>query len=65
MRMRDRGLRPSNPKGSFTIVRKHHPYTSKKYKVPMDYAMFFTKTGEALHQNHGRRRGGCCGRGRQ
>lgn len=41
------------PKGSFTINRKHHPYTSKKYRVPMNYAMFFTKTGEALHQYHG------------
>jgi lipoprotein-anchoring transpeptidase ErfK/SrfK len=41
------------PTGKFKIVRMHHPYTSKKYKVPMNYAMFFTKTGEALHQYHG------------
>lgn len=41
------------PKGKFAILRKHHPYTSKKYKVPMNYAMFFTTTGEALHQYHG------------
>lgn len=43
----------ATPKGHFKINRKHHPYTSKKYKVPMNYAMFFTTTGEALHQYHG------------
>ena len=41
------------PTGRFEINRKQHPYTSKKYKVPMNYAMFFTTTGEALHQYHG------------
>lgn len=41
------------PRGAFTVIRKHHPYTSHKYRVPMNYAMFFTKTGEALHQYHG------------
>jgi len=41
------------PKGLFSVNRKHHPYTSKKYGVPMNYAMFFTTTGEALHQYHG------------
>lgn len=41
------------PTGKFQIIRKHHPYTSKKYGVPMNYAMFFTNTGEALHQYHG------------
>jgi lipoprotein-anchoring transpeptidase ErfK/SrfK len=41
------------PTGRFRINRKNHPYTSKKYKVPMNYAMFFTTTGEALHQYHG------------
>jgi lipoprotein-anchoring transpeptidase ErfK/SrfK len=41
------------PKGLFSITRKHHPYTSRKYKVPMNYAMFFKNTGEALHQYHG------------
>ena len=40
------------PKGHFAITRKNHPYTSKTYKVPMDYAMFF-KGGVALHQYHG------------
>ena len=43
----------STPKGTFKINRKNHPYTSMKYKVPMNYAMFFTITGEALHQYHG------------
>jgi lipoprotein-anchoring transpeptidase ErfK/SrfK len=41
------------PVGPFQVTRKHHPYTSKKYGVPMNYAMFFTDTGEALHQYHG------------
>jgi len=41
------------PKGLYKILRKHHPYTSKKYKVPMNYALFFTTTGVALHQYHG------------
>ena len=41
------------PTGTYEVNRKHHPYTSKKYKVPMNYAMFFTTTGEALHQYHG------------
>jgi lipoprotein-anchoring transpeptidase ErfK/SrfK len=38
--------------GTFKIFRKQHPYRSKTYDVPMDYAMFFTKDGKALHQYH-------------
>ncbi len=38
------------PTGTFSILRKHPTYTSKKYGAPMNYAMFFTKTGEAIHQ---------------
>jgi lipoprotein-anchoring transpeptidase ErfK/SrfK len=38
------------PTGYFSIIRKRHPYTSHKYHVPMNYAMFFTKAGEAIHQ---------------
>lgn len=41
------------PTGHFSITRKHHPYTSHTYHVPMNYAMFFKSTGEALHQYHG------------
>jgi lipoprotein-anchoring transpeptidase ErfK/SrfK len=41
------------PTGTFRINRKEHPYTSKKYGARMDYAMFFTNSGEALHQYHG------------
>jgi lipoprotein-anchoring transpeptidase ErfK/SrfK len=40
-------------KGHFTIMRKHHPYSSHTYHVPMNYAMFFTMDGKALHQYHG------------
>lgn len=41
------------PVGQFHINRKQNPYTSHTYHVPMNYAMFFTNTGEALHQYHG------------
>lgn len=41
------------PKGRFKINRKQNPYTSHTYHVPMNYAMFFTNTGVALHQYHG------------
>jgi len=40
------------PKGTFKILHKHEKYTSHKYKVPMDHAMFFTNTGEAIHESH-------------
>ena len=40
-------------KGVFKIFRKQHPYRSKTYDVEMDYAMFFTEDGKALHQYHG------------
>jgi lipoprotein-anchoring transpeptidase ErfK/SrfK len=40
------------PKGTFKILHKHAKYTSHKYKVPMDHAMFFTTTGEAIHEAH-------------
>lgn len=39
--------------GFFSIFRKNHPYRSKTYNVQMDYAMFFTKDGKAIHQYHG------------
>ena len=41
------------PVGKFHIIRKQHPYVSHTYHVPMNYAMFFKNTGEALHQYHG------------
>ena len=41
------------PRGHFTIERKHHPYVSHTYRVPMNYALFFTNSGVALHQYHG------------
>jgi len=40
-------------RGLFHILRKLHPYRSKKYNVPMNYALFFTQDGKALHQYHG------------
>jgi lipoprotein-anchoring transpeptidase ErfK/SrfK len=39
--------------GSFSIFRKHHPHRSHKYDVQMNYAMFFTQDGKAIHQYHG------------
>jgi lipoprotein-anchoring transpeptidase ErfK/SrfK len=41
------------PTGKFSVIRKEHPYTSRTYKAPMNYALFFKSTGEALHQYHG------------
>ena len=40
------------PMGKFKILHKHAKYTSHKYKVPMNYAMFFTTRGEAIHESH-------------
>jgi len=40
-------------RGTFKIFRKNHPYRSRSYDVQMDYAMFFTQDGKALHQYHG------------
>lgn len=40
-------------KGTFRVLRKHKKYTSKTYKVPMNYALFFTADGKAIHQYHG------------
>lgn len=40
-------------KGIFQIMRKAHPYRSRTYDVQMNYAMFFTHDGKALHQYHG------------
>ncbi len=40
-------------RGIFRILRKAHPYRSRTYNVQMNYAMFFTHDGKALHQYHG------------
>jgi lipoprotein-anchoring transpeptidase ErfK/SrfK len=40
-------------KGIFHIWWKHHPHRSHKYNVQMNYAMFFTRDGKAIHQYHG------------
>src|SRR4051794_26539714 len=40
------------PVGHWSINHKYRYYTSHTYHVPMDYAMFFTRTGEAIHQSH-------------
>ena len=39
--------------GTHTIFKKAHPYRSKAYDAQMDYAMFFTSDGQALHKFHG------------
>ena len=46
------GAHPTD-RGIFTVMRKVHPYTSHTYHVPMNYALFFTSDGKALHQYHG------------
>lgn len=40
-------------RGVFKIMRKNQLYRSHTYDVPMNYAMFFTLDGKALHQYHG------------
>lgn len=37
----------------FQILRKNHPYRSRTYNSQMNYALFFTSDGKALHQYHG------------
>jgi len=39
--------------GTFSIFRKVHPCRSIKYNVQMNFAMFFTVDGKAIHQYHG------------
>jgi lipoprotein-anchoring transpeptidase ErfK/SrfK len=43
---------PTEP-GIFKISRKHRHHTSRKYGAQMDYAMFFSNDGKAIHQYHG------------
>ncbi|CAG2267872.1 MULTISPECIES: L,D-transpeptidase [Burkholderia] len=40
-------------RGAFRIMQKYRFYRSRAYNVQMDYAMFFTGDGKALHQYHG------------
>jgi lipoprotein-anchoring transpeptidase ErfK/SrfK len=40
-------------KGRFKIFKKREKYRSNAYNVQMNYAMFFTADGKALHQYHG------------
>jgi lipoprotein-anchoring transpeptidase ErfK/SrfK len=40
-------------RGRFRIQRKYEIYRSHTYNVQMNYAMFFTTDGKALHQYHG------------
>lgn len=43
---------PTN-KGTFHITLKHRIHRSTKYNAQMNYAMFFTADGKAIHQYHG------------
>jgi lipoprotein-anchoring transpeptidase ErfK/SrfK len=38
--------------GHYFIIRKYRMYRSHKYNVPMDFAMFFTHDGKAIHKSH-------------
>jgi lipoprotein-anchoring transpeptidase ErfK/SrfK len=40
-------------RGKFFIGRKFEDYRSNKYKVDMDWCMFFSEDGKAFHQYHG------------
>jgi len=39
-------------RGTYFIGRKHEDYRSQKYKVDMDWCMFFSADGKAFHQYH-------------
>jgi lipoprotein-anchoring transpeptidase ErfK/SrfK len=43
---------PTNP-GTFHVFSKQRIYRSKKYDAQMNYALFFTADGKAIHQYHG------------
>ena len=36
----------------YKIFRKHEVYRSRTYNAQMDYAMFFTSDGKAIHQSN-------------
>ena len=38
--------------GRFQIFRKERTWYSKKYSAQMDYALFFTADGKAIHMSH-------------
>jgi len=38
--------------GTFQVFQKDRTHFSSKYKVQMDYALFFTKDGKAIHKSH-------------
>lgn len=40
-------------RGKFKIIRREANYRSKTYDVQMNFALFFTNDGKALHQYHG------------
>jgi len=42
---------PTDP-GQFTIFKKDRKHFSQKYKAQMDYAMFFSADGKAIHMSH-------------
>lgn len=40
-------------RGIFRIFKKDRIYRSRTYNAQMNYAMFFTQDGKAIHQYHG------------
>lgn len=43
---------PTNP-GMFTVFRKHRYYRSRKYDAQMNFALFFSRDGKAIHESSG------------
>ena len=43
---------PTEP-GTFSIFKKDRIHRSKKYDAQMNYAIFFSSDGKAIHQYHG------------
>ena len=49
----DKGHPTATKPQLFHIFRKYKKYTSRTYNAKMDYAMFFTYDGKAIHQAYG------------
>jgi hypothetical protein len=48
----DEGHPTANKPALFKVLRKEKIYRSKKYDAQMNYALFFSADGKAIHQSH-------------
>jgi lipoprotein-anchoring transpeptidase ErfK/SrfK len=40
-------------RGQFVVLRKREQYRSRRYDADMNFAMFFSEDGKAIHMYHG------------